>query len=194
MSGGSETETRRAPPGVALRPVLATVAGSLLLLGGTVWGLHRLYVSIVQHPYTVEVSPLPAPEIRPDLRAVPGGERSAKEELGSFAWVDRERGIASIPIERAMEIMAGRGEAAWGTRRRRSTLDGARRRAVRTLALTLALLLGAGALPASAALTQAALDGPGVQPPPGARVPSTSASPTRPVGRCAWAHSRAACR
>jgi hypothetical protein len=36
--------------------------------------------------------------------------RAAEEaQLHSYRWVDREAGIAAIPIERAMEILAQRG-------------------------------------------------------------------------------------
>ncbi len=32
--------------------------------------------------------------------------RAAEEELDHYAWVDRDRGLVSIPIERAMELRA----------------------------------------------------------------------------------------
>jgi hypothetical protein len=53
------------------------------------------------------------PPERPSLLADPGRlERlRAREEaiLGSYGWVDREAGIARIPIEDAMAVLAERG-------------------------------------------------------------------------------------
>ncbi len=50
----------------------------------------------------------------PDLQVASSRDyqemRAAEEaQLHSYRWVDREAGIAAIPIERAMEILAGRG-------------------------------------------------------------------------------------
>jgi hypothetical protein len=54
----------------------------------------------------------------PALQSDPAGDLAdylAKQQaaLEGYAWVDRDRGLARIPIERAMEILAARGEAAW---------------------------------------------------------------------------------
>ncbi len=35
--------------------------------------------------------------------------RAAPAELEGYGWVDRDAGIARIPIERAMDVVAGRG-------------------------------------------------------------------------------------
>jgi hypothetical protein len=35
------------------------------------------------------------------------------EQLNSFGWADRERQLARIPIERAIELLAGRGRDGW---------------------------------------------------------------------------------
>lgn len=49
----------------------------------------------------------------PNLQADPAAEleayrAEARERLESFGWVDRERGIAHIPIGEAMRLMANR--------------------------------------------------------------------------------------
>ena len=41
-----------------------------------------------------------------DLRAL---LKSQRDQFESYAWVDRGRGLARIPVARAMEIVAGRG-------------------------------------------------------------------------------------
>lgn len=55
-----------------------------------------------------------APPMRgPDLQANPAADLAAmraeaQRRLDSYAWVDRERGVARIPIERAMELLVAR--------------------------------------------------------------------------------------
>ena len=49
-------------------------------------------------------------EERIDLNLYLAAQRA---ELRGYAWVDRERGLVRIPIERAMEIVGGRGAAGW---------------------------------------------------------------------------------
>lgn len=65
-----------------------------------------------------EPSPGPlAPPARvdaPRLEVVPGAElealrREEAERLGSYGWVDRARGVARIPIDRAMDLLLERG-------------------------------------------------------------------------------------
>lgn len=46
---------------------------------------------------------------RQDLRA---NRRAAEARLSGYAWIDRQHGIVRIPIERAMELVAGDGAAA----------------------------------------------------------------------------------
>ena len=58
----------------------------------------------------------PTPE--PRLLVVPGQELKAMraEEdsmLNSYDWVDREKGIVRIPIQRAIDILAQRGLPSW---------------------------------------------------------------------------------
>ncbi len=63
------------------------------------------------------VTPMvPAPNMspEPDLQVASSRDyqemRAAEEaQLHSYRWVDREAGIAAIPIERAMELLASRG-------------------------------------------------------------------------------------
>jgi hypothetical protein len=35
--------------------------------------------------------------------------RQEEKHLKSYGWIDREKGVAHIPIERAMEILANKG-------------------------------------------------------------------------------------
>ena len=84
----------------------------LLLMGGLLWLLSGGWP-----PRQGIVTPMvPAPNMspEPDLQVASSLDyqamRAAEEsQLHSYRWVDREAGIAAIPIERAMEILADRG-------------------------------------------------------------------------------------
>jgi hypothetical protein len=47
--------------------------------------------------------PAAEPDIRRDWREV---DAAARERLGTYGWVDRGAGVAHIPIERAMTLVA----------------------------------------------------------------------------------------
>ena len=84
----------------------------LVLMGGLLWVLSGGWP-----PRQGIVTPMvPAPNMspEPDLQVASSRDyqdmRAAEEaQLRSYGWVDREAGIAAIPIERAMEILASRG-------------------------------------------------------------------------------------
>ena len=62
-------------------------------------------------PLARDVSKLPP---APRLQASPAAELKAFREqetklLGSYTWVDRQNGLASIPIDRAIDLVAQRG-------------------------------------------------------------------------------------
>lgn len=84
----------------------------LMLMGGLLWLLSDGWP-----PRQGIVTPMvPAPNMSPapDLQVASSRDyqemRAAEEaQLHSYGWVDREAGIAAIPIERAMEILASRG-------------------------------------------------------------------------------------
>jgi hypothetical protein len=72
------------------------------------WGLHALK----QYPFYAGVpkttAPLP-PE--PRLRTIENGQFAAffhqqRRELSSYGWVDKDKKIVRVPIERAMELYA----------------------------------------------------------------------------------------
>ena len=93
--------------------VLAVLAVMVLaFMGGLLWVL-----SDGRTPgQGIVTASVPAPNMSPapDLQVASSLDyqefRAAEEaQLHSYRWVDRESGIASIPIERAMEILADRG-------------------------------------------------------------------------------------
>jgi hypothetical protein len=87
----------------------------LVLMGGLLW-----FLSGGWPPRQGIVAPMiPATNMSPapDLQVASSRDyqdmRAAEEaQLHSYRWVDREAGIAAIPIKRAMEILASHGLSA----------------------------------------------------------------------------------
>jgi hypothetical protein len=94
---------------VGLAVLAITVLASM---GGLLWVL-----SDGRPPGQGVATPsVPAPNMSPapDLQVASSRDyqqmRAAEEaQLHSYGWIDREAGIAAIPIQRAMEILASRG-------------------------------------------------------------------------------------
>jgi hypothetical protein len=58
--------------------------------------------------------PFPKPELQTDPQAdLQDFERDQRATLSGYGWVDRSEGIARIPIEQAMQIVAARGAHAY---------------------------------------------------------------------------------
>ena len=108
------------PKDVSVRWIVgAAVAGVLFvaLSAAALYGLQRLFAAVdvaeVEPPPTAleRLEPVPPP---PRLQAEPAEDLAtylAREAaiLHSFAWIDQEAGIARIPIEQAMQLVAERG-------------------------------------------------------------------------------------
>jgi hypothetical protein len=57
----------------------------------------------------------PAPRLQGDPVAEYNRLRAQQlAKLGSYAWVDRDAGIVQVPIERAIRLLAARGNDAYG--------------------------------------------------------------------------------
>jgi hypothetical protein len=108
---------------VAVRPLaifLAGLAGSLVAVGAICAWLFSVFLAESQQ---ADVAPGPRAEVErrtpgPLLQHSPREERDelrAAEErrLHAAEWIDRDRGIARIPIERAIELTAERGFPKW---------------------------------------------------------------------------------
>ena len=84
----------------------------LVLMGGLLWLLSGGWPP--RQGIVAPMAPAPNMSPAPDLQVASTRDyqemRAAEEtQLHSYGWVDREAGIAAIPIERAMEILASRG-------------------------------------------------------------------------------------
>jgi hypothetical protein len=94
----------------------AALVAVIVLVGGLMEGLVAIFERQVPH-VAIESSVRPAAPmeagsapITPDRQALLVKLRSEERAaLSEYRWIDRERGVARIPIERAMEIVAESG-------------------------------------------------------------------------------------
>lgn len=99
-------------PGIALRPVLLTGLFVAVFIAGTLGGIRYYYRGAVPGPLLTPPRTYPAPRLQQnpegDLAAMLTAQRA---RLNGYAWVDREKGIARMPIGEAMRRLAGRADA-----------------------------------------------------------------------------------
>jgi hypothetical protein len=103
------------------RGILAFVAGLVavtLVVMGLMWGVAVLFKGSLARkdpapPALAEAQEVrvpPGPNLQPNPSADLAAFRAAEEtELATWAWVDREKAVARVPAERALEIVASRG-------------------------------------------------------------------------------------
>jgi hypothetical protein len=91
-------------PRIALGVAASLVGVALCLLLARFWELHSMPADPAPQPA------VGAPEVSRVFQRPFALETSAKRslaeqraQLGQYGWVDRERGVISIPIDRAME-------------------------------------------------------------------------------------------
>jgi hypothetical protein len=107
-------ETPREKMDIRTRPVLFFLAGlavlvALVLLGLWLWMArhYRAPLSAFRlRPELREPQP-PRPPLGVDIRGQLQDLRRREDEiLTTYAWVDREKRLARVPIQRAMELLA----------------------------------------------------------------------------------------
>ncbi|MGO4707350.1 hypothetical protein AB4072_16420 [Microvirga sp. 2MCAF38] len=101
-------------PGVATRPVLLVVIGFFAFVGVSLALLKAYYTWTIRTPVFTPPRLFPEPRLqadpRPDLEHLQAAQR---RQLMEYAWVDRNRSLIRIPITRAMDLIAARGEQAF---------------------------------------------------------------------------------
>jgi hypothetical protein len=101
-------------PAIAIRPVLLTGLGIVLFVAATLAGVRLYYTLTVDLPLMRPPRSFPEPH----LQRAPASDlvallRTQKARLSGYAWVDREKGIATMPIADAMRRLAAEGDAAF---------------------------------------------------------------------------------
>jgi hypothetical protein len=101
-------------PGLPGRPFALTAVGFLVFLAISIGSLWAVFTSAVPNrvPLPAQLPP------QPRLLAHPSAELSTvlarqRARLAGYRWVDRDKKIAAIPIDRAMAIVTARGSNAY---------------------------------------------------------------------------------
>ena len=111
-----EMGDRRLPqaPGVATRTVLIVVLGCLTFVGLGMTGLFFYFRWMVPERLEAVTSDFPEPTLQISPKADLARFRQEQQKtLDGYAWVDRDQGIARIPIGEAMRLVARRGAEAY---------------------------------------------------------------------------------
>ena len=110
-----EVRDNREEPAVNAGTVLGITLGFTLVAGLIAFGLHFVFrakvdVAQVEQP----VATFPIPQIQPNpTEDYLGFRRRQNEALADYAWVDRAKGLVHVPIDRAMALVAAKGDAGW---------------------------------------------------------------------------------
>lgn len=108
-----------APPGteapdVRLKPLLLTGLFIVVFTAVTIGGLRFYYNRQDLGPLVQAARTFPSPRLQQnpeaDLAAMLQEQRA---KLDGYAWIDRDKGIARLPIAEAMQRLAERGNAAY---------------------------------------------------------------------------------
>jgi hypothetical protein len=110
-------ETRDISTRVVVIFAIALIVGGVIV-HGLIWLLYAQFARAAAIAYPQEYpmarvgAPQPPPEPRLQTRPREELQRMRAEEdriLGSYGWVDAQRGVVRIPIERAMEMVVDEG-------------------------------------------------------------------------------------
>ena len=97
------------------RRILAVAVGVLIMVGIVIGVVAAFF------KWQVPTQAVPAPRavkgqdiLEDQARELKTWEAAERQRLHAYRWIDRDKKILSIPIDRAMAIIAAKGEAAYG--------------------------------------------------------------------------------
>lgn len=106
---------RTEPEGVAARPVLLIAVGFLAFVGVCLAAVFFYFNGEIGRRRLLQPKAFPAPQLqRAPLLDLDALQKAQRRQLAGYAWVDKDHGIVRVPIERAMQILASKGAAAFG--------------------------------------------------------------------------------
>lgn len=101
-------------PDVANRAVMATAAGLMAMMLAGVFLMAGIYAWQMPDRRVPAPQRLPDPQVRTDERLLRQQLEAAQtERLSGYRWENQQKTLIGIPIERAMELLAVRGAAAY---------------------------------------------------------------------------------
>jgi hypothetical protein len=100
-------------PKYVLYFAVALVIFAAAVYGGLWWMFHRFEAEQAQREGPPPLVDVPEARPQPHLQISPQGDleelhRQENEILTSYGWIDREKAIARIPIDRAMQVFLER--------------------------------------------------------------------------------------
>ena len=102
------------PPRVAAGRVLFAVLGFFIFVGLSLIGLRIYYRWDVQGPVALSPRTFAEPHLQVDPAAdLVHLQAEQRKRLMGYAWMDRNRGLVRIPIDRAMGLITARGADAY---------------------------------------------------------------------------------
>lgn len=113
-----EERIRYAPesPSIDSRIVIWAAIASLLLVASTIGFLYQIYQRSVPTKEMPTPEAFSQPRVAPSRVEIAERERltsEQKQSLEVWQWADPEHTLVQIPIERAMQMLAQRGNDAW---------------------------------------------------------------------------------
>lgn len=101
-------------PAVATRAVMYTAVGLLVFVGISLVVLHIYYRERINQAIFVPPTQFAKPQLQTnDVGDLAKLQAKQRGRLGDYAWIDRGKGIISIPIEEAMKRTVARGTDAY---------------------------------------------------------------------------------
>ena len=98
-------------PAVATRAVLFTAVGFLVFVGLSLVVLHIYYGDRINRAIFVPPTQFAKPRLQTnDTADLARLQAEQRDRLRGYAWVDRKKGIVSIPIAEAMKRVVARGD------------------------------------------------------------------------------------
>lgn len=110
----NEISPARQAADIRVGAVAASIAGTLVFVVAAVFGLYSFYRAEAPSASFVPPRNFPAPKLQTKndgVREPVIAQQQAK--LRAYAWIDRNRGIVQIPIDRAMALVSARGDKAY---------------------------------------------------------------------------------
>jgi hypothetical protein len=105
---------RRESPAVATRAVTFAAMGFLAFVGISLVVLHIFYRMQISQVVFVPPTPFAKPRLQTnDAGDLAKLQAEQRDRLNRYSWVDRDNGIAAIPIEDAMKRVVARGADAY---------------------------------------------------------------------------------
>ena len=108
-------ERQPEPPAVATRAVLFAALAFVIFVGMSIAGARVYYVWEVREPLNAPPKVFPAPRLQiNDIAELARVEEQQRAQLNGYAWIDRDRGVIQIPIDRAIAMIAAKGADGYG--------------------------------------------------------------------------------